>query len=56
MATVKTVRIPMPESQRIHQAVNRVLLTTKASKELKQQIRVASHALQCLLVVAENVK
>ena len=56
MATVKTIRIPMPESQRIHQAVNRVLLTTKASKELKQQIRVASHALQCLLIVAENVK
>lgn len=56
MATVKTIRIPMPESQRIHQAVNRVLLTTKASEELKREIRKASHALQSLLIVAENVK
>lgn len=56
MMTVKTIRIPMPESSRIHQAVNRVLINTKASEELKKQIRVASHALQCLLIVAENVK
>lgn len=56
MATVKTIRVAMPESQRIHQAVNRVLLTTNASEALKKEIRRASHALQCALVAAENVK
>ena len=52
MMATKIVRVPMPESQRIHQAVNRVLLTTKASEELKKQIRIASHALQSLLIAA----